>query len=253
MAPRQNWSEDETILAYYYYCQIPFGRIHHNNTDIIRIGRLIGRTPSAVARKMGNLAHFDPSQKARDIVGLSHASKLDKLVVEEYMSDWESLTLRAKSVEAAFLDKTVEEFTLEGDVLPEGRERPQTIKQRVNQGFFRNAVLSSYRNRCCITGIGRKELLIASHIKPWRYSDEKTERTNPHNGLCLNALHDRAFDQGLMTVLPNHTIRISSQLTGDDEGTLWIKHYDRTSITLPDRFLPDKVFLEYHNDTIFIP
>ena len=33
-------------------------------------------------------------------------------------------------------------------------------------------------------------------LKPWKVSDERTERTNPANGLCLNALHDKAFDRG---------------------------------------------------------
>ena len=41
------------------------------------------------------------------------------------------------------------------------------------------------------------------HIKPWKDSDIQTERTNPSNGLCLNALHDKAFDRGFITVGSN--------------------------------------------------
>ena len=65
------------------------------------------------------------------------------------------------------------------------------------------------------------KLLIASHIKPWKVSDEKTERTNPQNGLCLNALHDKAFDKGLITINKKYEIIISSQLknTNMDEDT----------------------------------
>ena len=38
----QKWSEDETILAFYYYCKIPFGKIHSRNPEIIRIAELLG-------------------------------------------------------------------------------------------------------------------------------------------------------------------------------------------------------------------
>ena len=46
------------------------------------------------------------------------------------------------------------------------------------------------------SGLAVPELLVASHIKPWKDSDSKTERTNPMNGLTLNALHDKRFDNG---------------------------------------------------------
>ena len=50
---RKKWSEDETILAFYNYCQIPFGKIDHRNPRIIEIAKLIGRTPSSVSLKRG--------------------------------------------------------------------------------------------------------------------------------------------------------------------------------------------------------
>ena len=34
-------SEDETILAFYYYCQIPFGKIHKTNPEIMHIASMI--------------------------------------------------------------------------------------------------------------------------------------------------------------------------------------------------------------------
>ena len=253
MATRNNWSEEETILAFYYYCQIPFGKIHQSNPEIRRIGDMIGRSYGAVVRKMGNLAHFDPSQRERNVVGLSHTSKLDRVVVEKYINDWESLAFQAKSIEAEYLGKTIDEMVSVPDDLPEGLDRLQIVATRINQDFFREAVLSSYRYACCITGMTDPALLIASHIKPWRIADTKVERTNPCNGLCLNALHDKAFDRGLLTVLPDYTIRVSSKLTGSDEGTQWVKNCNKRSIILPERFLPSKEFLEYHNDVVFVP
>ena len=74
--------------------------------------------------------------------------------------------------------------------------------------------------------------MIASHIVPW--SHDTHNRLNPQNGLCLSALHDRAYDQGLMTVLPDDfTIRVSPAL----------RAHDGAPITLPERFRPAPEFL----------
>ena len=253
MATRNNWSEEETTIAFFYYCQIPFGKIHQSNPEIKRIADMIGRSKAAVVRKMANLAHYDPGQRERNVVGLSHTSKLDRIIVERYIDDWDRLAVEAKTIEAAYLGKPIEELIDTSGEFPEGADILQIVATRLNQDFFRNAVLSSYRYACCITGMTDPELLIASHIKPWKESEWKTERTNPRNGLCLNALHDKAFDRGLLTVLPDFTVRVSSKLSGTDEGTMWIRQCDKQSIILLERFLPCKEFLEYHNDVIFQP
>jgi putative restriction endonuclease len=69
---------------------------------------------------------------------------------------------------------------------PEGKSRETILRTRVNQDFFRAAVLAAYDGRCCITGLSVPKLLNASHIVPW--SVDVKNRTNPRNGLCLNAL-----------------------------------------------------------------
>ena len=102
------------------------------------------------------------------------------------------------------------------DLIPAGKYRDHMMKTRVGQYFFRMAVLNSYENRCCVTGLKRTELLVASHIKPWKVSDERTERTNPTNGLCLNSLHDKAFDRGLITLDKNYKIIVSRKLKDTD-------------------------------------
>jgi putative restriction endonuclease len=96
--------------------------------------------------------------------------------------------------------------------------------------------------------------LTASHIVPWR-SDTKN-RTNPRNGLCLNAIHDKAFDCGLITVTPDYRVRVSNVLkksshSGDNiRQSLFLK-YEGERIVLPSRFLPDAAFLGYHNVNVF--
>jgi len=250
------WSEDETVLAYYYYCLIPFGKIHHNNPEIIRIANVLGRTPGSVSFKMGNLGHFDPELRKRNVSGLKNASKMDARVVEEFFSDWEALALRAEEIEKRLTEENDSgDHLMAGFEMREGNDIERFIKTRVNQDFFRRAVLTSYGGKCCVTGIPYNALLIASHIKPWHVSDSKLERTNPCNGLCLNALHDKAFDQGLMTVKPDYTICFSSKLKKfyNDESMNWMLQFENRKINLPERFLPNREFLEYHNDVIFVP
>ena len=122
MAERKNWSEAETILAFYYYCQIPFGKIHKENKEIQRIATLIGRTPSSVVFKMGNLGHFDPELRKRNVNGLKNASKLDSIVVNKFINDWEGLSLRASIIENNLERGLAADVGLI-DTLPEGADR----------------------------------------------------------------------------------------------------------------------------------
>lgn len=78
------WTRDELILAVNLYCKLPFGKMHKSNPEIIRFASLIGRTPSSIALKLGNFASFDPTLKARGIKGASNASKLDKIIWDEF-------------------------------------------------------------------------------------------------------------------------------------------------------------------------
>lgn len=252
---RRNWTREETILAFDLYCRIPFGKIHVSNQEIINLANIIGRSLSSVAMKMCNMAAHDPVQRQRGVKGLEHGCKMECAVWEEFKNDWESLAFESKRILADIEHTEIdEELSFSIDTKQTGEERECFVKQRVGQCFFRNAVLGSYNSKCCITGISINTLLIASHIKPWSCSDDKTERTNPGNGLCLNALHDKAFDKGLITIDDEYKIVVSPKLKDEeiDETTKsWIVNYEGNKIMLPNRFLPEKRFIEYHNDVVF--
>lgn len=254
---RNNWTREETILAFDLYCKIPFSKISKTNKEIIELANLIGRTPSAVGLKMANLARVDKELKSRNVSGMSHGSRMDEEIWNEFCNNWEELSFQAQQILATKKQTTMENMldNIEWEHIPVGEDRERWIKQRIGQYFFRLSVLSAYSNRCCITGLSLPEMLISSHIKPWRVSNAQTERTNPSNGLCLNALHDKAFDRGLITIDQNYYIVVSDKLRKadmDSETKAWLQHYDRQKIILPDRFLPGKEFIEYHNDVIFI-
>ena len=254
---REKWSREETILEFDLYCKIPFSKISKTNNDIIELAKTIGRTPSSVGLKMANLAHYDPELIANHKSGMANGSKLDKQIFEEFANNWEELSYQAQIILSEYKKTKVEDLLQINDLetIPAGEYRDQIVKRRVGQYFFRMSVLSAYGNRCCVTGLKRPELLIASHIKPWKDSDAKTERTNPSNGLSLNALHDRAFDQGFITI-DDHYRLINSQKINEadmDENTKeWFKSYEYKEIILPDKFYPAKEFIEYHNDIIFL-
>lgn len=250
------WSKEETILAFDLYCRTSFGKISSSNKDIQELAYLLGRTPGAVALKMHNLAHYDPELRKRNITAMAHGSKLDVEVWEEFSSNWEELSYQARIITAHMKNESIDSIIHEPEInmLPEGRVREQLMKNRIGQYFFRMAVLNSYENRCCITGLAIPELLVASHIKPWKDADSKTERTNPMNGLALNALHDKAFDRGLITVTPDYIIKVSSKIKHSIEGDTvedWLLSFENQKIRMPNKFFPGKEFLEFHNDVIF--
>lgn len=255
-AERRNWTREETILAFDLYCKIPFSKISKTNEKIIELAGIIGRTPSAVGLKMANLARFDTELRSRNISGMSHGSKVDEEIWNEFCNNWEELSYQAQKILADKKQTTVENMLSYVDIeqIPVGEYRENIVKSRIGQYFFRMSVLSAYSNKCCVTGLAVPALLVSSHIKPWKDSDAQTERTNPSNGLCLNALHDKAFDRGLITIDFNYNIVVSDKLKDaemDLETMKWLQYYDGHKIMLPDRFQPGRSFIEYHNDVVF--
>lgn len=249
------WSRDELILAVNLYCKLPFGKMHKTNPLIIELAELIGRTPSSITLKLGNFASFDPTLKARGIKGASNASKLDKTIWDEFYNNWDDALLKSESLLAEKKNCTVEKINkIDFENLPKnGKEKERLIKVRINQSLFRNIVLATYNQQCCITGIQQSELLIASHIIPW--SKDKKNRLNPMNGLCLNALHDIAFDSGLIAIRPeDYCLILSPHLKHKNINAAFecnFLAYENKQIILPDKFLPAPEFLDYHMNNIF--
>lgn len=246
------WTRDELILAINLYCKLPFGKMHKGTPEIIKFAEMIGRTPSSIALKLGNFASFDPTLKERGIKGASNASKLDKAIWDEFYNNWDAALIASEELLAKQKHSTVIKLNkIELFDLPsEGKEKERLVQTRVNQSIFRTVVLATYNYACCVTGINAIELLIASHIVPW--SKDEKNRLNPMNGLCLNALHDKAFDAGLITITANdYTIKVSSKLkkknvpTSIDENFIKL---DGKEMLLPDKFLPARELLKIHND-----
>ena len=97
------------------------------------------------------------------------------------------------------------------------------------------------------------QLLVASHIKPWAVADPETERLDASNGLLLNALHDRAFDKGLITVDFDGSVVVSEKVKHDDGGPndTWLWAFEGRRVAAPRSHAPGRDYLEYHHDVIF--
>lgn len=254
MVARTAWTRQELLVAFSLYCRLPFGRLHYRNPEIIQCAEAIGRTPSALAMKLVNIASLDPAITSTGRRGLQAASANDRAMWAEMTNDWERFAVeceRALLATEAVSETVVEQAMPDYEDLPVGEDRVVRATTRIGQRFFRAAVMSAYNEQCCITGLSIPQLLIASHIVPWRR--DTTNRTNPQNGLLLSALHDKAFDAGLLTINDDMTVRISRQrvASGGEFFASAVGSYDGRPIVLPEKFAPNRDFLAYHREHIF--
>ena len=254
---RVNWNRPQTLAALHVYFQLPFGQLHQGNPKIKQVAEWIGRTPGAIALKLVNFASLDPVIIASGRKGMGNASSLDRKMWHDLQQNWDAVALEAAAEYERLADQhaiVADQDLLDGltDVdisatFDDGRTRAAVVQARVNQARFRKAVLSSYNATCCISGLQHDKLVIASHIVPW--SKDTRNRLNPQNGLCLSALHDRAYDQGLLTLMPDFTVRVSALLKSSDEHSYLAEslgRFDGQPIRFPDRFGPGPAFLEWH-------
>ncbi len=142
----------------------------------------------------------------------------------------------------------VEEAIVINDIKLTADEKETIVKARRGQGLYRELLMKKYNGECIITGINIKQVLIASHIKPWVVCDN-FERVDVNNGLLLSATYDRLFDSGLITFDFNGKLIISSLINNDNTKKLNIIKGSKYKIG----YCPEmKKYIEYHNKYIFI-
>jgi putative restriction endonuclease len=256
MAKSDGWSREQLLIAYKLYCEMPFGKMHSRNPEIVRVSTLIGRTPSALAMKLTNIASLDPEIRSSGRKGLTGASQADKDMWNEMTSNWDHFAYEIEEAEHSYTARELlrksEENDPDGNTDYAGKTRNAIVQARIGQNFFRRAVLSAYEFKCCITGLDVPELLVASHIVPWK--EDTNNRLNPMNGLCLSAIHDRAFDIGLISISDDHRLLLSGSLSNGRPGSYisyTFNKYADKKIQLPEKFPPNNEFLKFHRNHIF--
>ena len=247
------WTRNQLLLALRLYMRLPFGRLHRTNPEIVELARRIGRTPSAMAMKASNFASLDPTLQARGIRGLSNLSSADRSIWDEFASNPEALAAEAEEA-ADSLHPTADASESAVGTAPDGpTDVVRSVRTRRVQSFFRAAVLTTYNDRCALSGIRDANLLIASHIIPWSQSVQR--RADPRNGILLNSLFDRAFDAGLFTFDDDLRVIVSARLesaTAGAELSCGLREIEGLALSVPDRFPPDAEAIGYHRANVFL-
>lgn len=258
MAASKPWIRDELLVALNVYGKLPFGRLHAGNVLIKLTAEKLGRSANSLAMKLVNIASLDPAVTSRGRKGLPGASRLDQEVWAEYSQN--RVALLAES-EALF-----EALGLGGNPglakadLTELRckdaptARKAEIIVRLGQKYFRQAVLANFNEQCGVTGLRVPSLLRASHIIPWNISVDR--RLDPTNGLALNALHDAAFDQGLIAFDDDLRMVVGRALRdhyAKDIVNEAFRRYEGSplNLNLQESRRPCTVALAWHREQIF--
>lgn len=126
-------------------------------------------------------------------------------------------------------------------------ERDAVIKARVGQGPYRDALFERWKG-CSVTDVSMKEVLVASHIKPWSQCETAKERISVSNGLLLVPTLDRLFDRGYITFDNSFKILISPMLSVAQRHHLGINQNTRLRLREFDDLKP---FLAWHREHIF--
>lgn len=249
------WSREEFVLVLNLYYKLPFGKLHRSTKEVKELAKLIDRTNSAVAIRLTNYAACDPYILNSGRHGMSAGKKQCEPYWNEFNEDREKLLFESEQILASFQNTSIDDKfkdSLTNVEMLTGEDKVREVKTRVNQSVFRSMVISNYHGKCALTGIDVPELLVASHIKPWAI--DKKERLNPENGICLSSLYDAAFDKGLIGFDQDYRMILSSRIL-EQEGKAYYEKYfgsmNHVQLSMPEEHCPDKVFLEWHMDTIF--
>ena len=232
-----------------FYLVTPFGKLDQSNPDVIRIAALLGRTPGAVAWKLVNLAGCDPEIRNSGRTGASNCSKLDREVFKNHLASPEDAL---SHIDDQFWK--VDDTPHHGQpVLRIGEDVIAESIIRRGQDFFRKVVTANFNGKCAVTGLSVPTLLVASHIVPW--SKEKASRCDPGNGLLLNALHDKAFDRGLITFDEDMRMVVSPTLkrvSGDSYLKEELVSREGTRLRDAAKASISPTSLAYHRTSVFV-
>lgn len=123
-------------------------------------------------------------------------------------------------------------------------EKTILVNSRLGQGIFRFNLIG-VEKMCRVTKLNDHKLLIASHIKPWR-SSNNTERLDKYNGLLLSPHIDKLFDLGHISFLKDGTI-LSSEIA-KNAFSYWSIKADQNV----GEFNQQQIgYLEWHNHNVF--
>lgn len=120
------------------------------------------------------------------------------------------------------------------------------IESRIGQGQFRKKLIDFWDGKCAVSGVPLTDILIASHIKPWKVANNK-ERIDQYNGLLLSPTYDKLFDAGYISFDIDGKIIISELLSLHQRELLHISEECKLIKKLDSQF---NNYLTYHKKNI---
>lgn len=181
---------------------------------------------------------------------LGIAPRRYQAILPAFISGWDAKALKAKvafgparsSVAPKQEVLSVEQVATMPSSVVERRYALRSVKQRLHQSSFREAVISAYRGRCAVSGIPEPKLLDAAHIIADR--DELFGQAVVPNGIPLSKIHHAAFDAHLIGIDPDYHLHVSDRLLEREDGPLLesLKGIEGRKIHMPGRVLdrPDR-------------
>ena len=130
--------------------------------------------------------------------------------------------------------------------LPNKTERKGLVTTRVGQGIYRKMILQKWDDKCGVTGCNIKNILISSHIVPWKDSN-KFEKRDPENGILLSPNLDSLFDRHLISFDDSGDIIISKKLLKEDLDRLGV-NVKMKLFQVTDEMKP---YLKRHRDKFY--
>ncbi|WP_132051201.1 HNH endonuclease [Pseudocnuella soli] len=125
--------------------------------------------------------------------------------------------------------------------IPNETERTGLVVSRVGQGAYRKSILYRWQFKCAVTSYSKKEILIASHIVPWKDANNE-ERLDVSNGILLSPNYDALFDQHLISFENTGKIIFSDSFAKTNYRTLGITGQE----VVKNFSQENKVYLDRH-------
>jgi len=210
-----------------------YGWFAHKLADLM--GHVPARNPDGVLRWTYTLCTASPQN--------DHQGHFQWVLRPEVACALENLGLVQRSMSADALDDLAGASQRQDQLSATMREA--YTKARIGQGLFRERLIN-YWGACAVTGLAQTDLLIASHIKPWRDCDID-EALSMVNGLLLTPNLDKAFDRGYISFDEAGLIMWSPQLTGDVAEALGITPTQQ----LRKLTSYHQVYLSHHRQHVF--
>ncbi|WP_186629414.1 HNH endonuclease [Rhodococcus sp. BP22] len=255
------------------------------------LARLFKRPPSSILAKMANLdgtrsngGRFELEVAARlgdvellqgiylRIIDMARSSGIDREDLPDFLGIEGGVgfelegqhELNTSDIETALTTQLAKWEQERADVPAETTEKLLVSAVRVGQHRFARGVLENHRYRCVFCGLSgliggkrRPRMLTASHIKPWRDSNNK-ERLDQKNGFTACPTHDVAFDTGLITVNPDLSVSYAPGIEDDMTVSLPLRQalgkpplHERLLLT-EKSVRPDISYLAWHREKIFV-